>query len=457
MKDFRFTTKLSATACARRASWLTAIILTIGCAAQAAGSTSVTFVPIAKTGDDPPGITGPFTDFDSFYNGQGSGWPPSVDTDGQVVFVGVDTVAPPPLSPSSGVFLGAGPGTVSTVMDRSGDPPGYVGTFANFESAVDGPGGVAFYGRDASFFSGIFAKYASGPTSLSFKTVASTGVRVPATQTTFNGVHDPNIFLTYIAFDGDFPDGIANQNGIFIGDTFKPAGSTLPSLFAVAMTGDDPPGVVGPFVYGLSSPVVIGYYGAAAFTGHDANFNQGIFLGAYDVTAPPPNRVITTVISSGDALPGSAGQFIGTLSSLGSDGENIAFSAQGTNGPGAYVYSTTSASFRKIAQLGDKAPGRVGAFTSFGNVAVSGTLAAFSATDAAGNNGLFLSVSGQTVDIVDNFTMLNGKRVSAVSFGRQGLALHANSTPPVNPTAHLAFAVLFTDGTQGIYRADVLF
>jgi hypothetical protein len=420
---------------------LTAIALSIGLTMQAA---PVTFVRIAQTGDDPPGVTGPFTDFDTFCNGSPlQNLAPSVDVYGRVVFAGVDTVAPPCLSAAAGVFIGIGTGTLGTVKDRTDDPPGNVSTFANLAAPVIGPYGIVFYGRDSSFRSGIFTLFVSGPTSLAFKTVAATDRQVPETTAQFNGVSDPRIFNNLIAFDGDYPAGVGDQKGIFIGDTFKYAGSLLPPLFAVAMTGDDPPGVVGPFsrVPGPTSPVVIGSDGSAAFIGNDADFNYGIFQGTYDFSGPP-NRIITTLISSGDPLPGSAGQFI-FAQWLGSDGEQVAFSGIGTSGSGAYVYSTASASLQKIAESGEAAPGLIGAYANFEYVAVFGKLTAFTATDAAGNRGLFLNISGQTFDVLNNFRTLDGKLVSSICFGAQGLS-----------GRHLAFAVLFADGSQGIYRAD---
>src|ERR1700686_2561268 len=291
---------------AKRIALLTAIALFIGFTMQADGQVLVTpliFFRIAQTGETPPGGTGPFTGFQAFCNGTPlQKLAPSVDADGQVVFVGEDT-APPPCVSGSGVFLGSGPGPLSTVIDRSVNPPGIVSTFADFEEPVVGPYGVAFWGRDSSFLNGIFARFVG--VGVVLKTVAATYSQVPGTTSTFNGVDDPRIFNNLIAFDGRFPAGVGNQEGIFIGDTSTFGGSLLPPLFAVAMTGDDPPGVVGPFSslpggQGLTSPVVIGDQGSAAFIGNDANFNYGIFQGTYDIIAPP-NRIITTLISSGDS------------------------------------------------------------------------------------------------------------------------------------------------------------
>ena len=140
--------------------------LSLGMVFHASAALTVTFVRIAQTGDDPPGLTGPLTDFDAFCSGSPlQSLAPSVDVNGRVTFTGVDTVSPPCLSPAAGVFLGTGDGTLTTVVDRSTDPPGTVGSFANFEAPAVGPYGVAFYGRDASFVSGIFTD-PTGPISL---------------------------------------------------------------------------------------------------------------------------------------------------------------------------------------------------------------------------------------------------------------------------------------------------
>jgi hypothetical protein len=157
-----------------------------------------------------------------------------------------------------------------------------------------------------------------------------------------------------------------------------------------------------------------------------------------------PPRKLQTIISTGDPLPRSLGNFIAALN-LDMYGSEISFGVFGSTGrTGVCAINTQNRNIRKIAEQYEDAPGPMGTFDQFRSAAISDSLVAFSATDSSGNQGLFVSLDGNLHVIVDSFSTLNGKRVSEINFVEQGL--HGTT---------LAFADKFTDGSQAIYRADL--
>jgi hypothetical protein len=279
---------------------------------------------------------------------------------------------------------------------------------------------------------------------LGLRPIAQIFDEIPGFDLFFNTVDDPNVSGTFVAFRSSYL-GPNLSWGLHVGRIVKVGVSIAPDLYTVVLTGDDPPGIVGP-VYPLgylshtnSGPLV-------AFSAQDEEFNSGIFTGSFPIgrIGSTPPRKLQTIISTGDPLPGSMGSFIAALNLDMYDSE-ISFWALGsTLRAGVLVIDTRNGKIRKIAEQHEDAPGPLGQFDQFGATAISDSLVAFIARDSDNNQGLFVNVDGNLRVIVDNFSTLDGKQVSRINFVEQGL--HGTS---------LAFAVKFTDGSQAIYRADL--
>lgn len=404
---------------------------------------SIKFVRIAQTGDDPPGITGPLTGFGttfSLFDSRRNG--PAIDATRGVLFVGRDAAVPAGSSNNSGVFLGNG-NELFTIANNALNPPGGVGTLVNFSEPGLSSTGIVFNGRDASFRSGIFAEPFG---ILSLRSITQFFDEIPGFNLRFNSVQDLNVSGTHVAFKSTYVVGTSDVRwGIHAGRIIKIGVSIAPDLYTVALTGDDPPGIVGPF-YPLgylshtnSGPVVV-------FSAQDEELNSGIFKAGFPIgrLGSTPPRKIQTLLSTGDPLPGSLGNFI-AASNLDMYDSEISFWALGSTGRvGVCAMNTQNGSIRKIAEQYEESPGLMGPFEQFSATAISDSRVAFFARDADMNQGVFVSVDGNLRVIVDSFSTLDGKRVSEINFVEQGL--HVNS---------MAFAVKFTDGSQAIYRADL--
>jgi hypothetical protein len=414
-------------------------------AAKAKGDdvVSINFVGIAQRGDDPPGITGPLLSFGTsttFFDSTVRG--PAIDEARRVIFVGRDATVPATSFSASGVFLGDGT-QLFTIADRNLNPPGVVGNLIGFEEPDLSSAGIVFTGRDASGRMGIFADPGG---ILSLRPVAQIFDEIPGFNLSFNTVDEPNVSGTFVSFKSTYVVGTSDLGwGIHVGRIITFGVSISPDLYTVVLTGDDPPGIVGPF-YPLgylshtnSGPLV-------AFSAQDEELNSGIFTGSFPIgrIGSTPPRKLQTIISTGDPLPGSLGSFLAALNLDMYDSE-VSFWVLGSTGrTGVCTINIKNGSVSKIAEQFEDAPGPMGYFDQFQATAISDSLVAFSASDAAGNQGLFVSVDGNLRVIVDSFTTLDGKTVSEINFVEQGLS-----------GTSLAFAVKFTDGSEAIYRADL--
>jgi hypothetical protein len=436
---------------------------------QAAADISfVSFNRLAATGDDPPGMTGAFTDFDIFrYN---IGFPiqinaPAIGESGRVAFVGRDAALPVDSVFNSGIFTADGVNItdfgivrndrtnitaanlsrnstqIFTAADRADNAPGNVGNFVSFSEPGISGAGVAFRGRDSIFRSGIFVRLGG---ILGLTSVAQFGDSVPGFDDTFNSVSSPNISGNIVAFEGNFPAGVADKRGIFFGTAVRFSLLPItPTRLTIAVTGDDPPGSVGPLVdFGGGVDNVTNLRSTVVFRGQDADFNDGIFMGGFQLRAQVRN--LQTVVSEGDALPGLDGSFTGSQG-LDLNETKLVFRAFSTAfDEGIFAADLETGSIVKIAKKFEEAPGSVGQFAVFESSAVSDSMVAFTARDAGGNQGLYVSIDDRLTKIADTFDTLNRKRIAAITFGAQGL-----------DGTSLAFGVTFADGSQAVYRADL--
>jgi hypothetical protein len=435
----------------RRLQALPAILL-LGTAslATAADLASVSFVRIAQTGDDPPGSTGPLTGFDiQIFGLPNQGNAPAVDETRRVVFVGRDF----PLTtttPNSGVFGGSGNG-VSVIADRSTPGPFPPQPLIYFSEPALTPFGTTFYAADALFRSMIYVR---GAAAIGSKILAKSFDPVPsASPEIFNGVSGSTMSGVYISFGGDFPAGSAARSGLFTGRVFAPSSATIvPELFAVALSGDDPPGPVGPFdrISFCCGRRWSNCGASTAFAASDTNFNDGVFIGSFTISPTlllrPARRTFRTVISEGDQLPNAGGSFT-SAGGISYDCSHVLFTAANTgNQWGVYQADLATGVISPVVRQGQAAPSPIGTFDNYSALGVlsnAGFTVIYARTFAP-EQAIFVKGSGPLRKVVGTGDRLDGKRISLITFGPAGVA-----------GTTLAFGVEFTDGTQGIYRADL--
>jgi hypothetical protein len=300
-------------------------------------------VRIAQTGDAPPGGTGAVTSFDIVRgNAITQSNAPAVHETRRVVFVGRDASNPLNSFFNSGIFMGEGYGFI-TVADSFTNPLGIVGNLANFTDPAISPFGVVFSGLDASFRGGIFTD-PTGATLLRSLAQAGDEIPIPGSNDTFNGVGAATISGVYVVHSGTFPVGIGGKEGIFVAKTITNFGSIAPNRYAVAITGDDPPGPVGPLALFGGFDALANSGATVVFTARDADYNNGIFVGSFPIgpRLSPPQRRLRTIISTGDPLPGTNGNFFttGLAGCLDLDGQELVFRATDLNEDGIYLAET---------------------------------------------------------------------------------------------------------------------
>lgn len=188
----------------------------------------------------------------------------------------------------------------------------------------------------------------------------------------------------------DEPD-IDGQNVVFesrtnAGATQGAFGVVGGTAISVATTNTTVPGQVDTFTF-LDNPQISG--STAIFNGNSASVVEGI----YRVNLSPSVGTPTKVVQTGDAVPGVSGQ---VFSDLGDEG----------------------------ISMGGNVIGFEGGFNS------------------GAEDGIFASVAGSLINLVDSTQMLDGKAVSSVDFAGEGI-----------DGIQLAFSVDFDDNSEAVYIA----
>jgi hypothetical protein len=313
---------------------------------SASSAFAVTFTRIARTGDDPVGIVGPFTDLKVLVgagsvNNQQS---PAIDGWRRVLFIGASADG------AQGIFIGNPPddGTpdpVAWVTDTSVDAPGIVQTYASFSrpSLSDSFVGLAYWGRDAAFRRGLFARFSVTPVQITHKSVVSWLDPVPGTTFLFNDFIDHSLASNgALAFTGDWVTGAAQlPTGLFLTSLVFAAPPASPPFVRIIMTGDDPPGPVGPLIT-IVEPVTNG--DLVSFRGCDGNPStlEPDKCAVFVADALPNNTSVLdltnvkTVISKGDPLPEPKNSKLEFPLEVNMDDNDVVFTASAT-GPSGFA------------------------------------------------------------------------------------------------------------------------
>lgn len=152
-------------------------------------------------------------------------------------------------------------------------------------------------------------------------------------------------------------------------------------------------------------------------------------------------------IYAGTGIPGGGDTFdLFFTSSVSADAGATAFEGQNTSGSVQGVYGIDGFSATTVADLTTPVPNEAGTFTSFSEVSIEGITGdvVFLAQDVSGNPGLYAAHSGIIGLLVEVGDLLDGRTVSGLSFGHEGL----DGTTAV-------FAATFTDGAEGIFTTDI--
>ncbi len=379
--------------------WGAALVIAVP--AALAAPLEFTFTKIADTSTPIPGGTGNFTAF---------GQRPSIDG-GDVAFLGFGD----PSFTQRGIYSTVG-GPLGVVADFGTAVPGGTGNFTNFGNApsIDG-GDVAFFGISSSFpFLGIYSTVGG------LNVVADLGTAIPSGTGNFTSFSFASIGGGEVAF---FGVGSSGQQGTY---------STVGGLNAVADLGTGIPGGTGNFTGFGNNPSIRG--GNVAFRG--SGIGQG---GIYRTVVGGLNAVA----DFGTTIPGGTGNFIG-FGFLSFGGGEVAFFGIGSSGQQG-IYST-GGGLNAVADLGTAIPSGTGNFTSFGSnsfPSIDGGNVAFFGTGSSGQQGLYLSAGGMLQEIISLNDTLDGKTLLTLGIFTRGLS-----------GTSIAFFASFTDGSNGIYRAD---
>ncbi len=195
--------------------------------------------------------------------------------------------------------------------------------------------------------------------------------------------------------------------------------------------------------------------GTGNFTGFSATAVSGnvtTFIGAgagqsgiyrCDSTIPTDSyRVLATLAT---AIPGGTGAFTNFSTAVLSS-DRLGFIGAGLNQQGVYLATLDQAGTPgdplKVADLATPIPQGVGRFTGFEALSASTGHLAILGVGESGQKGIYLaSILSKLIAVGDT---LGGKTVADLRLGR--FALDGNT---------LSFAARFTDGSEGIYAADV--
>jgi hypothetical protein len=159
---------------------------------------------------------------------------------------------------------------------------------------------------------------------------------------------------------------------------------------------------------------------------------------------------VAPVVETGDPIPlAPEGQAFATFGPAVAQGGLVAFVGRDALQEHVGVYLADATGISRVADVASLLPAGGGdPFGEFGPVSLDGGALAFIATrrfgEGDGDMALYTTLGGGLSRVVGSGDALDGKTVATVSLGPEGLSC-----------ASIGFAVLFTDLSTGIYRADL--
>jgi hypothetical protein len=371
----------------------------------------ISYLELARTGARLPSGSGSgaSTGFDA----------PSMEGD-RVVFVGRGRAA------GDAIFLASG-GTVRTLVGPStpvpGGRPGE--TFRRFAGRVwiEGPH-LAFTGFGDRGTIGVYAGRGGH-----LRVVADGSTPVPGdTRQSFTGYGlVPSTDDGKVVFEGA---GSGGARGLYLerGGRLRVIVDTttrMPGGAAATFTAVGAPAAGGGRVVFVGA----GPHGAGLYTAGNGGVRK-----VADRATPVPGGL------PGETFAGFA-QSTSDPPAVGSG--SVVFVAIGNRGTRG-VYVERAGSLAVVADDRTRIPGGGGLFRTFLRTATDGGRAAFVGTDSALRRGLYSDLRGALVEVIAAGDDLNGREVHKIRFGPQGLS-----------GDRLAFTVVFMDGSEAVFLADL--
>lgn len=316
-------------------------------------------------------------------------------------------------------------GTLGVVADVHTPIPGGTGNFGApptggfYTPSVDGDD-VAFNGDDQTISQrGVYTRVNGTLDVVADKTTVPPGTFTPFSTMALGGLDDGNIsFWAFVPTAGAL-------DGIYYGN---PSG-----IVKVAGQSTFIPGSGGTF-HGFTSNT---YHkqGTVLFYGYDSSFAFGLYKWI--------GGVLSFVANQFTPIPGGVGNFTLFSQTVSFDGVSLAFRGDDAAFTQFGIYMEDCGGLRAVVDGHTAVPCGSGNFTGLGGFSTHhGNLAFVGYGDS--NTGLYAQLGGRTVKILEVLDELDGKTVSDIRVGPEGL--HGN---------RVAFTADFTDGSQGVYVAEL--
>lgn len=381
------------------------VVLFVGaallCAATATAQQieSIQFTTIAETGTAIPGGSGGFDGF---------GFTPIIEG-GTVAFYGqADGFG------QQGIYLHDGQG-LSVVVDLGDTIPEGVGNFTSLSNPGYSDGVVAFRGLGNSAQQGI---YTAGT---SLAKIADVGDPIPGGTGNFTGFSTPAISDGTVVLWGQ---GASLQRGLYLHDG---------TLTRVVDTNTPIPQGSGNFTSVSTTPAIDG--NRIAFHGAGSGSQRGLYV---QVIGGGLMRIVDWTLP----IPEGTGDFINFQGNVGVSSSLFGFFGSGPSSQGG-VYVNDGA-LRKVADRNTSIPGSTGTFLGFSAPAVSGEDLVFEGLGGFGFGGVYADLGDGPEKIIDTDDMLDGKAIERFDISKEAI-----------DGTQIVFFVEFTNGSHGIYRADL--
>lgn len=372
---------------------------------HASADVTISFTRVVDTDDSIPGTNKAFFTLAA----------PALDGR-EVAFYGSASLGDP-----TGIYL-ASNSAISTIVDTDTQIPGAPSgvDFVGFSHPSLSDGQVAFTGATAISgytFEGVVLHDGS-----SLSVIAKNGTPVP------DMTGEYFIYFFTCSLQGDdigFHSGTTAGWGVF---------STDGGLHTVADESTLIPGTNMPFDWFYPNPTFS--HGSVAFSGANSSV-EGVYSEALG---------LHTVADTSTSIPGGTGTFTSFADSPVIRNDHVVFFAQGGSGQfGLYLGNGT---LSLIADDSTAIPDGSGTFTGFGSVYEPASLnecgsVAFRATGDSGQIGIYTTIGGQLIKLVDIGDTLDGDSITNLEIARE--AVDGN---------RIAFVATFSGG-QAIYIATV--
>jgi hypothetical protein len=192
------------------------------------------------------------------------------------------------------------------------------------------------------------------------------------------------------------------------------------------------PGGVGSFNQFYEAPSLSN--GSVAFSGGTIAGQRGVYLFR--------DGALTRVADRTTPVPGGSGNF-SSFNQPSLNGDTLVFTGGGGGRRG--IYLAQGSLLTALVDTTTPIPDGSGSFTAFGRwQSLDGDRLAFVGSGVSGQVGIYTLIGGQLTKVIDLNDILDGKQLSSLEIGPD--ALRGSS---------LAFDAQFTDGTSGIFLAQL--